>query len=361
MKADIRKLIGRFPLSIYGHKAALLEPILQLIPQDTEVFCDLFGGTGVVGYAVKKHRGARIIINDIMRFAHLRQKVLVANNGILLSDDDLTLLCSPNPHSRDDVSKMFSRVYGQENAGFLDRWASNIPLLPDPDKRDVAIFLPAVATLVKAEYAAIHFTRMGTLTGYQPFCNISMRDEIVSYATRILPTLIIDNGEQNKAFNEDAVGLVERIAADVLYVDSPYVCRAGRYEEDLAFFDDLVQLLSGNASRVLSPFDGNADLPPYNRFTRRDAALLGFWQIFRAANNVPLVIISYNTTSGLNVAEIENIAKANNRNVETILIPRPRPTCKKGGLAKTEEALVVCRRQVAQESIAVAYEEREAA
>lgn len=352
--------IGRYPLKIYGHKAAMLDEIMSLIPRDTGTFCDLFGGTGVVAWTVKKRLGASIVINDIRRAAHLQHKVLVANNGTILSHDDLALLCKPNPNRRADFRRIYGKVFGLRNADFLDTYASNIPLLSNPLKRDIAIFLPVVCTLQRRKYSSFGFSRMGTLTGNnQQHCDMDMHRGCIDFATKILPSLLVNNGKTNFAFNEDAVGIAGKITADVIYSDSPYVCGGGQYERSLAFLDDMVQLLSGNT--VQTPYDGNPELSKYNDFMRRDSALLGFWAIFKGAKNVPLVILSYNTTSGIHIPEIENIAKGYGRDVETHYIPRPRPSTRKGGNRETKEVLIVCRQRASQGAINEVYDLQEPA
>jgi adenine-specific DNA methylase len=162
-----------------------------------------------------KSKGYRVLSNDVMRFPALTLRATVGNNDTVLSGDDLCLLMEPNSTRGDYIHRFYAETFGNANSLFLDNWAANIPMISNPMKRQLAVFVPiACITKPLAKYAPIHWTALGTITGYR----------------HLLPQLICDNGLVNDVFNEDSVDLVSRIDADVLYLDPPYACRSGEYE-----------------------------------------------------------------------------------------------------------------------------------
>jgi adenine-specific DNA-methyltransferase len=194
------------------------------------------------------------------------------------------------------------------------------------------------------KYAAAHFSPVGHLTGYGHFWDVDLEAETCSFLRTQLPRIIHDNKKRNLAYNEDAIALVSRISCDVLYVDSPYSCRGGSYQECLAFFDDMVRVVSGKGNEIVNRFDGKADLPPFCDFVSRASALSGFAGMFRNAADIPIVIVSYNTTSKVAPEEIIDIARMYGRKVSIEYIPYPLPSPIKGKCRWTKEVLIKCTR-----------------
>lgn len=54
----------RKSMSYYGNKYRLLDWIFENLPKDIEKFVDVFGGSGTVGYTVKKNYNAHVVYND---------------------------------------------------------------------------------------------------------------------------------------------------------------------------------------------------------------------------------------------------------------------------------------------------------
>ena len=333
--------LDNYTTGIHGHKKHLLPHIHEAIPKQARSFIDLFSGTGVVGWSVKHQRKMKIISNDIMKYACLRAKVLVGNNGITLSQDDLKTLTKDNPHRENHIKYFYGRTFGEDNYTFLDNWAANIPSL-DSIKRDIAAFISTYCIMKRNEYGAVTFTPLGTLTGYRNYWEKDLKAECLNYAQNILPVMVFNNHQQNEIYNEDAVGLVSKIHADVLYIDPPYCVKGGKYENDLSWYDDLVQVFSGKANEIVNPYDHKADLPPYTKFHNRQTAMEGFVKILQNACHIPTLIISYNTTSDIDPEELVEWAHTFGRKTSIKYVDYHRSTTKKGNNTKTKEIFLTC-------------------
>jgi len=338
----IPKALSEYRTNFYGNKRAILKNIADLIPEGTQTVADLFGGTGIVSWFLK-HQGVRTITNDIMRFAFYRHKAVIGNNNTVLEREDLDLLCGPNPFGQEYISDYYGRTFGNSNCEFLETWSANIPMLDDPVKQDIAVFIPITVISKHLKYAAVHFSPLGTLTGNQDFLQVDLENEVRSYALDIFPLFIFNNGHVNKCFQKDAIDLISEIQADVAYFDSPYNCRGGAYESFYGFYDDLASILSGHGDIIDNPYDSKSDLEPYTYFGTRASAITGFAKLFENSRHIPNIIVSYNSTSGIQPTEIKALAEVYGRHV-TIQppIPRPRPTTQKNRNIKTEEILMLC-------------------
>jgi len=330
-----------FRRSLYGNKTEMLAPIASLIPAATMTVADLFSGSGVVAWFLKK-RGHRVICNDVMRYPALTLRATVGNNRTMLTEGDLRSLGQPNRSRGDHAQRFYHETFGPENCLYLDNYAANVSNLTCPMKRDVAAFIP-IACIAKplSKYAAIHWTALGTLTGYRHLWYFDLEKEVRNYALNVFPKFLIDNGEKNEVFNEDAVELVGRISADVAYIDVPYVCRAGAYEGNYGLLDDLTSILLGDGNCVKDPYDSRCELAPYTYFHNRRSALTGFSQLFERSRHIPHVIVSYNTTSLITPSEIVTIAEVYRNVVGVHSVSRPLPVSMKGRCNKTEEVLIV--------------------
>jgi adenine-specific DNA methylase len=342
----IPKSILGYPLKVYGHKARLLDHILALVPADTRTFCDLFSCTGVVGWTLKRELGARIISNDIRRYAYLQLRSLVANNTTILTDSHLDLLLRPNAESEHYFLRCYSTIYGKRNADFLDTWAANIPQLDNALLRDIAAYVPIAAISLRLKYASQNYSVSGTLTGDQSFVDVDIESDTLTFARQRMPSLLHDNGAVNEVYNEDAVTLISRIDADVAYLDSPYCARGGSYCEETKHVEAASRIMTGHGATIENAFTSRLPYPPYTNFVARSAALMGFGMLLKRARHIARLIISYNTTSQIAPAEIVRIARSAgwDANEETT-VDYFRPTTTKGADNKTQEVLIVCKRK----------------
>ena len=347
MKIDTAKLLAAikgYPLKIMGHKAdkRLLLPIIDALPNKTDMLLDLFGGTGVVSYAAK-HLGIRTITNDIRRYANLQHRVLLVNNSEVLTDNDIKILLAPNPKRRNDAEKFYGTIFGKKNSVFLDTWASNIPKLPDKMKQDIAVFVATFPIINQLGYPTVRFTVTDELAGIRHYRDRNLEDDIVKYAKEVFPKLIVDNGQTNEAYQEDSIALVSKIEAQVAYVDSPYACKGGNYDRDYSFHEFLVLLLSGRASEITNAHGYDTNLPTFTHFSCRDSALMGFDYLFSNAKHIPLLLLAYNSRSDMTPEEIATIATIHGRTASIEKIKYPFPSSIKNRNREVDEVLITCK------------------
>lgn len=333
-----------YPLKVYGHKARLLDHILDLTPRDAKTICDLFSCTGIVGWTYKREFGARIISNDIRMYSYLQNRSLVANNSSILTDRHIHLLLSPNSRSEHHILRHYLKIYGKRNADFLDNWAASISKLDDPLIRDIAAYTPIAAIILHLKYDSQNYSADGTLTGDQSFDDVDLESETLAFARQRMPALLHDNGAVNEVYNEDAVTLISRIDADVVYGDSPYCARAGRYLEDAKHVEALARIMTGSGATIRNAFTSRLPYPPHTNFGARGSALMGFGMLLKRARHIKTFIISYNTTSRIDPSEIVRLARALGWDAnQEDSVDYSRPTTKPGGDTDTKEVFIVCR------------------
>ncbi len=329
-----------FPTYMFGHKKKLVAEILNLVPPTAKTLAEPFSGTGIVSWHAKR-AGMRVIGNDIRRFAHQQFKVLVANNTTILTDADLTLLTQLTVVAEPWIERLFVGTFGIHNARFLDQWIANIPRLPIEAQRDVAAWLAVSCSMRRIRYYVARLGKDGAVAGSYRLRAADLAHDMLTSAKVLLPQLVFDNGQTNEAYNEDGLALLERIQADVAFIDTPYCCRGGDYERDLGFYDDLLRICLGRTDEIVNIWDGNCDLSPHINFASRPSAVTGLGQLFLRAKHIPTLIVSYNTSSQISIREIHNLAKASGRKLTAerkFLYPLPNNT--KRATTETYEVLI---------------------
>ena len=344
---QIIQSLNQYVTGIYGHKKSLLKNILSLLPEDCKSVGEPFGGTGIVTAAIKR-TGRKVISNDQLRFAYLRILSLVVCNKPVLTDADLEMLATPNPIRDSYVKDNYDVFFGESNGMFLDSWGANIRQLDSVIKKQVAIFMAVVTVMqeIKSNRCTTNFSPTGTLTGNRHLREVNLRTATLKYAKEVYPTLLFDNGQENEVYRMDALELMSNVTCDAWYVDSPYCCPAAGYSQKLTLYEKLVMILCGEGHKIRKFRDTNAYLPASNKFIKPEESKNGFAEIFRRAEKVPLVLLSYNTTSEISPEAIASIAETYGRKVEIKRIPHPRPTTKaKSNTTRktsTEEVILVC-------------------
>lgn len=292
----------------YGHKKNDLGPIFAHIPPGTKTLAEPFGGTGVVAWRAKA-MGLGVMTNDVMAFAHLRQKVFVENDGVTLDEADIRVLSEQRPGGSRAIGELYGRALGDRNAAFLDGIASSLSLLDCPTKRDVAVCLAVLCVMRHMVFPAVKFGADGAFSGRRSIKGAYLGDEFRKLALERFPGLLPPGGRPCRASRMDALEFVAQTECDVLYLDPPYPSPGGGYASDLAFYDKLVHLLQGRPDLVGRPHTGLPVLPPHTSFTSRRSALMGIKLLFRAARNARRVIFSFNSTATVRPHEILRAAR----------------------------------------------------
>ena len=296
-----------YPLNFNGGKKRMLKEIAARIPDGVLTIADPFGGTGIVSHYCK-HYGYRTLTGDVLRYTNLCHKVLLSNNDTVLSKDEVELLLRPNPNRSNHFAEHYRRALGEDVCDLLDSAIINISEMGNAVKRDLAVFLVVACIRKRIKPGQIHFTSKNVIAGVASDKFIGLDNAIRSYATEVFPKFVINRGTDCKVFREDAVSLIPKIQADLLYLDPPYSGTLGDYEASYAMLDDLIVALNGDADQIVNLCDSRCELEPYTYFGKREAALKGFYSLFEASQHIPHVLLSYNDTSSVGVDEIADIA-----------------------------------------------------
>lgn len=206
-----------------GSKARLIPFIEETIKNNCgefAIFADIFGGTGIVGYAFNdgKHK---IIINDILECNKLSYLSFFGNENI--NRDKLKELitefnkCSPKVENY--FSLNFSNTYfSHENClkiGYIRQKIENLYKKSEINERERAILVTSLL------YAMDHIAN--TVGHYDAFRLNGNLNKKLKLEMLDLPADEIN--EKNEIYKEDANSLVKKIKADIVYIDPPYNSR----------------------------------------------------------------------------------------------------------------------------------------
>ena len=138
---DYKFMDIQFPKPQYlGAKYVHSDWIAKHIPENSNVVLDAFSGSQSIGFLCKK-MGKTVISNDFLLFNSKIGKALIENKNVLLTNDDIDILFSPNSdkNTYNLMETLFSNLFFiKEETIFLDAFRSNIDILKDDYKKALA-------------------------------------------------------------------------------------------------------------------------------------------------------------------------------------------------------------------------------
>jgi adenine-specific DNA-methyltransferase len=219
-----------------GSKTNLLDDISSVIDpfkSKTQVFCDLFSGTGSVGRHFKKD--FQIISNDLLYFSYVIQKATIENQGEpkylklkkVIGKDPFLYLIELNVSNykfqkptfiHDNYSPTVNclRQYlTNENALRIDAFRQIIDSWRDQNLINELEYFYLLAGIIESVPFVSNIA--GTYGAYlKGWDNRShKRLDPVKYS-------VTNNEKQNKSYNQDVNNLIKIIEGDILYLDPPY-------------------------------------------------------------------------------------------------------------------------------------------
>jgi adenine-specific DNA-methyltransferase len=219
-----------------GSKANLLDDISSVIDPfkaNTQIFCDLFSGTGSVGRYFKKD--FQIISNDLLYFSYAIQKATIENQDEpryqnlkkVIGKDPFLYLTELNVakyefqkptfiYDNYSPTKDCSRQYlTNENALRVDAFRQIIDSWRDQKLINELEYFYLLAGIIESVPFVSNIA--GTYGAYlKGWDNRShKRLDPVKYS-------VTNNNKQNKSYNQDVNDLIKIIEGDVLYLDPPY-------------------------------------------------------------------------------------------------------------------------------------------
>lgn len=234
----------KFPSTRFqGSKTKLLNQIWEHLKDiHFESAIDLFGGTGSVGYMLK-NKGKQVFYNDYLKFNNLAGLALIENPKEILDENDIDFILSihSNIDYPDFIQKTFPDTYftDQENK-WLDIVSTNIRQMENKYKQAIAYYALFQSCIIKRPYNLFHrknlyvrFANVERSFGNKVTWDKPFEDHFISFAKEANDA-VFDNRQKNKALNSDAMTL--EMAADLVYIDTPYISNKGSAVDYLDFY-----------------------------------------------------------------------------------------------------------------------------
>jgi len=209
----------KFPSTRYmGSKQNLVADIWSVASQfQFDSVLDLFSGSGVVGYMMKT-QGKQVISNDYMAFSSCFARATIQNNNVTLSNTDIEKLLHETK-TDEFVSSTFKGLYfSDEDNHFIDIVRTNIKIMKEAAKRDIAMAALIRACLKKRPRGIFTYTGFRYDDGRKDL-RMTLKDQFLEAISQINGA-VFDNGKINRAIHGDAMNI--RHKANLVYIDPPY-------------------------------------------------------------------------------------------------------------------------------------------
>lgn len=265
---------------------------------------DAFAGSACVSYLFKKE-GKRVDSNDLLNFSYHTANALIANNHVTLTDDDVYQLLLPNKQASDFIQKTFKDLYFSDNDNlFLDQIRFNIDQLDNPYKRSLALAALTRACLKKRPRGI--FAYVGErYNDNRPDMQKSLREHFVIGITEFNKA-VIDNGQNNRAFNQDIFSL--NTDYDLVYFDPPYYSTRSDsdYVRRYHFIEGLVRNWEGVQIQKHTKTKKFKKYP--TDFDGRDSTYAAFPRLFEKFKD-SIIVVSYSSNSLPSKSELADMLK----------------------------------------------------
>lgn len=287
-------MIQKFPkINFIGNKEKIAKWITDYFPKDADSVFDAFSGGGSVSY-FSKAKGLKVISNDILKINYFISKALVENNNIKLDYEDLDLIFSGVPNEG-FMFKNYSEIFFYPNeCKELDLYRENINKLDSEYKKALSLILMRRAMIRKMPYSRfnINWEKIVELRNEELSYEKYKRKRAYhnqSFKTHFLENVndynraVFDNGKNNLSLNEDVFDAIEKLQADIIYLDPPYTGTMNNY---FGFYGMLDEYIDG---KKIEPF--------VNNFIDKKTSIDLFDKLFSKLRNFKYWYLSYNNSS----------------------------------------------------------------
>lgn len=344
---DYRFMDIPFPKPQYlGAKYIHCDWIAKHIPESANVILDAFSGSQSVGFLCKK-MGKTVISNDFLLFNSKIGKALIENKNVILTNDDIDILFSPNsdPNTYNLMEKLFSNLFFiQEETIFLDAFRSNINFLKDDYKKALAFSIINRAMTRKVTMG--HFAHTQALVYASDPERVKRNRSLIRPIKDIFLELVaeynnavFDNGTDCVAYNENIFDLLPSLSnVDVAYFDPPYCESHADYQSFYHLLETYTNYWKDkefiNGTRRYSPKKESG-------FDTKKEIVNSFNLLFNLSENIPYWLISYNDRSYPAIETlIELITPFRKVSVDQKTYQSGRGG--KGSVAGSSEILIIC-------------------
>ena len=211
---------------------------------------DAFGGTGCVGYTLKRN-GKQVFYNDFLKFNYHIGLAIIENSTAVLTDEDVDFILKKHPETKYPtfIYDTFHEIYfTDEENEWLDTVATNIGLITDKYKKALAYYALFQSCIIKRPYNLFHrknlYIRLAEVErsfGNKKTWDTSFEDHFRKFVQEG-NNAVFNNRKKNRAFNSDVFDL--EIHADLIYVDTPYISAKGVSVDYLNFYHFLEGITS---------------------------------------------------------------------------------------------------------------------
>lgn len=232
-----------------GNKEKLSEWIVDSIPFDTGTVLDIFAGGNSVSFEFKK-RGFKVYSNDVLYSSFVLSKALIENSDEVLSEEhiDKANNIELSKEEREKFNWLENKLYFSNEVDELAKLVKYSDTMKGYSKylfqslirRAMIRKLPYSRmnvpwnNIVKLRDEDYSYRKYGRKRAYhnQSFSH-HMRSNLIAYNNAVF-----DNGHLNKAFQEDALDVLDMIdQVSVILLDPPYPGTMNKYEDFYSDFD----------------------------------------------------------------------------------------------------------------------------
>lgn len=280
-------------INYIGNKEKIAKWICDQFPKDATTLFDAFSGGCSVAYEAKC-RGLEVYTNDILKINYHISNALIKNNEVVLDKNDIDFIFDGNVFSGFMTDNYANQFFFENECQELDLYRKNIDKLDSEEKKSLAFALMRRAMIRKMPYSRFNI-KWDKI--------VQLRDEKYSYEKyqrkrayhnktfkqHFLENLndynkaVFNNGKRNKAYNDDIFDLLEKMTADIIYLDPPYAGTMNNYFSFYGLIDNYIE------GKVNTPFENN--------FTDTKTVSILLDNLFSKLNNFKYWFLSYNSKS----------------------------------------------------------------
>ena len=215
-----------------GNKYKLLEFIQEIINlkcDKIDSFCDIFGGTGVVGNKFNS-KEVKIISNDLLNTNYVCLKTFFETKvniqvGISKKIDYLNSLeVITDNYFSENFGNTFFTIENARKIGFI---REEIDRISENEEENNILLCSLIYAVDKTANTVGH---------YDAF---RKKLDAIKPIRLLIPNINFSKNQNNKVFNEDANSLIRKITCDVLYIDPPYNSR--QYSDAYHLLENLAE------------------------------------------------------------------------------------------------------------------------
>lgn len=297
-----------------GNKEKIASWICDHFPKDASTVFDAFSGGCSLSYEAKV-RGLEVYTNDVLNVNYQLAKGLIENNHVLLDEEDMKLLFSGKPFEGFMYENYSEVHFFPDECRELDLYRQNINKLDSEYKKSLALSLLRRAMVRKMPYSRfnINWEKVVQLRDEEysyekykrkrAYHNKSIRHHVMQNVNDY-NYAIFDNKKNNKAYNDDVFNLLDKVSADIIYLDPPYTGTMNNYFGFYGLLDNYF------LSKKVEPFENN--------FTSKNNALELFDKLFSRLSNFKYWFLSYNNSSYPSKEHLLELLSQYSSNVEVI-------------------------------------------